>query len=258
MHNSQNIPWKRISVEAAAIVGSILFAFAIDAWWDQRAESAQERNVLETLLVDMRDFQSTRREGRDVVIDAIIESARVLLDIARAPERSITDREIDHLLNDLTYIVSAFDLGIPMLNMLFEGGEIASLENDDLRACLADLQFALSVERSYSEREIGFVENIFYPYLDENASLAQIWGADDGQPGIVKSAFNSTEYPVGREAVQHSEYSHRELLGNRQFQNILIRRILTLQNSKGWEESVYDVNAGLHKCMTLIEVTFAE
>jgi hypothetical protein len=258
MHNSHNIPWKRISIEAATIVGSILLAFAIDAWWDQRAESTQERDVLETLLVDMRDFQLTRREGRDEFIDAIIESARVLLDIAKAPDGRVTDREIDYLLNDLTYMAGSSDLGIPMLNMLFESGEIATLENDDLRACLAGMRFAKSVENKYAERETEFVENIFYPYLDENASLAQIWGADDGQPGDSKSAYSSTEFPVGREAVQHSEYSHRELLGNRQFQNILIRRILTLQNSKGWEEIVYDVDAVLDKCMTLIEETLAE
>ena len=36
------IPWKRISVEAAAIVASILLAFAIDAWWAELAEDRDE------------------------------------------------------------------------------------------------------------------------------------------------------------------------------------------------------------------------
>jgi hypothetical protein len=34
----RTVPWKHIAVEAAAIVASILLAFAIDAWWDARAE----------------------------------------------------------------------------------------------------------------------------------------------------------------------------------------------------------------------------
>ena len=34
--NASEIPWKRITVEAVAIVGSILLAFAIDTWWDDR------------------------------------------------------------------------------------------------------------------------------------------------------------------------------------------------------------------------------
>jgi hypothetical protein len=35
------IPWLRILVEGAVIVGSILLAFGIDAWWD----AAQDRGV---------------------------------------------------------------------------------------------------------------------------------------------------------------------------------------------------------------------
>jgi hypothetical protein len=32
------IDWKRISAEAAAVVVSILIAFSIDAWWQERSE----------------------------------------------------------------------------------------------------------------------------------------------------------------------------------------------------------------------------
>jgi len=37
MSNADKTPWKRIAVEAVAIVASILLAFAIDAWWENRA-----------------------------------------------------------------------------------------------------------------------------------------------------------------------------------------------------------------------------
>jgi hypothetical protein len=36
MTEAQKIPWNRLAVEAAAIVASILLAFAIDAWWADR------------------------------------------------------------------------------------------------------------------------------------------------------------------------------------------------------------------------------
>ena len=45
----ENIPWKRLSVEAVAIVGSILLAFAIDAWWEERLDRQMERDDLERL-----------------------------------------------------------------------------------------------------------------------------------------------------------------------------------------------------------------
>jgi hypothetical protein len=49
MSNTQKIQWKRLSVEGAAIVASILLAFAIDAWWDNRYEHKEERRILESL-----------------------------------------------------------------------------------------------------------------------------------------------------------------------------------------------------------------
>lgn len=38
MTESRIIHWKRIAVEAAAIVISILLAFAIDAWWVEKKD----------------------------------------------------------------------------------------------------------------------------------------------------------------------------------------------------------------------------
>jgi hypothetical protein len=257
MTDTPKTSWKRLSLEAAAIVASILLAFWIDAEWDQRENAARERVVLETLLADMREFQSAR-EARDEYLDAIMESSRSLLDIGRALKPAATDREIDHLLNDITYTSNVATRGLPILGLLFEGGDLVTIQSDALRARLGDFRYSLSVELTYGSREIEFVDNILYPFLDANSSLAQIWGADDGQPGETKTDFNSTEFPLGREAIHHSEISHRELLENRQFQNILIRRILTLTNAKGWEDSAYDVDARLHECISLIESALAD
>jgi hypothetical protein len=52
MSNRQTIPWTRISVEAAAIVVSILLAFSIDAWWDNVQDRAEEREILSLLRAE--------------------------------------------------------------------------------------------------------------------------------------------------------------------------------------------------------------
>jgi hypothetical protein len=43
------ISWKRITVEAVAIVASILLAFSIDAWWQERLEINEEVEQLARL-----------------------------------------------------------------------------------------------------------------------------------------------------------------------------------------------------------------
>ncbi len=47
-----NIPWLRVFVEGVVIVGSILLAFGIDAWWEERSDAALEQRLLISLLAE--------------------------------------------------------------------------------------------------------------------------------------------------------------------------------------------------------------
>jgi hypothetical protein len=58
MTDTQNIQWKRIGIEAAAIVASILLAFAIDAWWEDHKEAASRSSQLQSLV---REFEEAHR-----------------------------------------------------------------------------------------------------------------------------------------------------------------------------------------------------
>ena len=48
------IPWLRVFVEGVVIVGSILLAFGIQAWWDDRQEREEEGRILAGLLQESR------------------------------------------------------------------------------------------------------------------------------------------------------------------------------------------------------------
>jgi hypothetical protein len=58
MTESRNIAWKRLAIEAAAIVVSILLAFAIDAWWEERGDRQAESVLLERLRTDFSEIQA--------------------------------------------------------------------------------------------------------------------------------------------------------------------------------------------------------
>ena len=53
MTEHQSVPWKRITVQATAIVVSILLAFAIDAGWAESQERELEHRTLEALRSDL-------------------------------------------------------------------------------------------------------------------------------------------------------------------------------------------------------------
>ena len=89
MNQAQNIPWKRISIEAAAIVASILLAFAIDAWWDDRHERIEELRILDTLRAEfLSNVESipTYIERHQISAD----STQALLDMMKAAEPGST------------------------------------------------------------------------------------------------------------------------------------------------------------------------
>lgn len=65
------VPWLRVFVEGVVIVGSILLAFAIDAWWEER----QDRSVEEALLTGL--IEDLRRDSADYAGFARVHDDRV-------------------------------------------------------------------------------------------------------------------------------------------------------------------------------------
>ncbi len=53
MTESRTIAWKQISIEAVAIILSILLAFAIDAWWTDLERSTDESESIELIQRDL-------------------------------------------------------------------------------------------------------------------------------------------------------------------------------------------------------------
>lgn len=47
------VPWLRIFVEGVVIIGSILLAFGIDAWWEGVQDDEAERDALELIHADL-------------------------------------------------------------------------------------------------------------------------------------------------------------------------------------------------------------
>lgn len=63
MNEMREIPWKRLLVEAAAIVASILLAFAIDAWWQDHSDQARLEEYLLQAHADSLDNQHRLTEA---------------------------------------------------------------------------------------------------------------------------------------------------------------------------------------------------
>ena len=123
MNRVQNIPWKRISVEAVAIVASILLAFSIDAWWEERRSIRHLNNAYSAILDDFRRskervaFYRARAQARS---DAIIK----LYNLANEGAGTISAEELDQALSGLQWSVTESVVQLPGIQGHIKGAEV--------------------------------------------------------------------------------------------------------------------------------------
>ena len=101
MANTNNIQWKRLSAEGAAIVVSILLAFSIEAWWDNYKDRSEEQGILLSLKSEFEQnlaFIETEISYRNTVIESILK----IFDVS-AVQSSIVPEVLDELIGDVTW-----------------------------------------------------------------------------------------------------------------------------------------------------------
>ena len=78
MSNDKAYSWRRIAVEGAVIVVSILLAFAIDAWWEDRGAHAAELEQLVRVSQEL-EANSGRLRRKLETIEYSIEGTEELI-----------------------------------------------------------------------------------------------------------------------------------------------------------------------------------
>jgi hypothetical protein len=135
VNGAQKIPWKRLAVEAVAIVASILLAFAIDAWWQRRSELDRADALVASLYAD---FQTSQAD-----LDRWLAGNRWMFRTSSELLSLITNADTDEvILVPLELIVGS--VGSPTysptestLEAAVSSGQINLIEDTELRNVLA-------------------------------------------------------------------------------------------------------------------------
>ena len=223
MNTDRKIPWPRMAVEGVAIVASILLAFAIDAWWDDRQQDASEQIVLQTLLDDLRVKQALLA-GMTDFSEAIIESAESLLRAASNTDQTLSEDSIDRLIGDTWWVNNDALWDSAPLNQLVAGGNLPLISDVKLVQELAALQVAIERVKHHYRNDGEFHKDVVTPFMIANANMAQITATVKQRPG-------QPEIPVKiRDLGSAKGYHHSELLSTIEFQNLLVAKIERLSD----------------------------
>ncbi len=157
-------PWLRVFVEGTVIVGSILLAFGIEAWWDGRGE-AQRRSVLISGLV--ADFAEAEAEldgamdAHDLVQNATARWLRLARSTSPSPDLTAV---ADSLISQMLF-TGQFDPPRGSIEALLNAGDISVLADAELGEMLTAWPAQVA---AFSEREQNAI-NVYHawviPYL---------------------------------------------------------------------------------------------
>ena len=158
MKESQDIPWKRIIVEATAIVASILLAFAIDAWWQSRTERIVETQYLQALREDLHRSLKLLDEIEAQQRQQVGYLKSLLLTNGDTPYSDELRRWIDEGL----FNVGTYKPQISALRDLESSGQAQIIENQEIRRVLASVRQRMDslemVQRDFQESQLLLVD----------------------------------------------------------------------------------------------------
>ena len=135
MTDTYTIAWKRIFIEGSAIVASILLAFGIDAWWEDRQQSISDTAHLQGVLDEFESHRSLLAEAitsHGLTIDLGYELFSLLSPQQTAAEKVRTVEVIDTLFD--FYRINA-PLG--SLQTAMSSGAIARMTDVELASDVA-------------------------------------------------------------------------------------------------------------------------
>ena len=214
MTETPNIPWKRIAVEAVAIVGSILLAFAIDAWWADRQDRAEEQRIIVGLKSEFEQnlgLIEIELSYRNAVIDSILK----IFDASVAPT-SLEPEVLDGLIGDVTWWQN-IEYSRGATDGLLQSGRLSLIRNEDLRVVLASMPSRYADTTAAELNDEYTTLNVITPYLNTHSSLSQIANTmAKGRPGTGKGQTPPV-YPVGE------PQDHTGLLRDPEFLGILVQ-----------------------------------
>lgn len=163
MPNSNNIPWGRVLVEGAAIVISILLAFGIDAWWQDRQERAEEQQVLNglkdefTLINDVLTSHKQQHLERLQALEELLESFD---NDGTEPTPDVLTAALDVLVAPTTS-----DISNGTLHALLNSGRLEIFENTTLRKHLVGWESAIEEVWDDQQSHAKLVYEIHVPYF---------------------------------------------------------------------------------------------
>jgi hypothetical protein len=187
--------WKRLLVESFTIVASILLAFAIDAWWDNRESQKSLNMELTSVLDELRENQALV-ELEIAVLGRITLARQSLLDAMQASEKDAYVTVPASLAWLGTAPSPTLDASFGALDALVSSGRMAKIDDPVLRSGLAGIksEFEDALDEELEARSA--YKALALPLLIEKSDLRALYQDDVEYIELLYSSGAKAEIPA--------------------------------------------------------------
>ncbi len=235
--------------EGVVIVVSILLAFAIDAWWDERQERVRVTGQLDQVSIDLRSTLAN------------LDSYGGTHELSRAANRRLVEARNDPgslpvdsvgALFVRSWIVAGAEPRFESVRSLVETGDIALLEDSELQGAMT-IYLARVQETDRYENELlrvfGQTAELLFDHIDLTDAVtasARVAGLDE--MGLAWDA-HSAEYAASLDTRQLNRDA-QALVGDDEVQRILSRMLRIKTDVRFQQRQMRDEATAL---LTLVE-----
>ena len=135
MTDTEKIQWKRVGIEATAVVASILIAFSIDAWWDDLQEQRRAHSTVKSLQAG---FSSSLNliDANLIEVQASLVTVQRFLKMNPEGAAAIPPGERYSIL-DAIWRPRTLDLNNHLLVAILESEGLETLDSSELQEAIA-------------------------------------------------------------------------------------------------------------------------
>ncbi len=182
MTNHSEIPWKRITAEGVVIVVSILLAFSIDAWWEERLARSAEIEQLVRVSEEI-EANSERIQRKLETISVAIEATAEFISWM-GPQPVDVTADVYHSQWNKFFSIGTFSVLRSAVQDYLAAGQTGKARHADIRHAVSEWHsYADDLEKQYDLLRIAHAH--ISDYLEDSVPILhsiRVSGVMDGHP----------------------------------------------------------------------------
>ena len=209
---------RSFGIEALVIVGSILLAFAIDAAWTERRESAEVDAALQAVRAELIGNRAYFDEVA-VVHQRVADAGFEMLTLTGPDPSPAAAERVPALIGGLWTRAGLEPPGSGAVSGLIASGRIAEVDDTDLREALAE--WPAYIDRQQELLDLIYDQNLFHQRLVlfvAQLDIDRLYGMGDAESA--REAF-----VAGAPRASRLESDYAGLLSDLQFENGVTSRV---------------------------------